>query len=129
MGQYQNHKKGQLMENNGRVDYIEFPVPSYKKMQETKLFYSSVFGWNYKNWGEDYADTHDSGVSSGLNGDTTNKLAHPLAVIHVEKLEAVKQVIVSSGGRISRDIFPFPGGRRFHFIDPAGNELGVWSEK
>jgi predicted enzyme related to lactoylglutathione lyase len=117
------------MINNGRVDYIEFPAPSREKLLKTKSFYSSVFGWNYKDWGEDYSDTHDSGVNSGLNGDMVDKLAHTLAVIHVEKLEAAKEAIVSAGGQISRDIFLFPGGRRFHFIDPAGNEVGVWSEK
>ena len=112
-----------------RIDFIEFPVKSLEDLSKTKSFYSSVFGWSYKDWGDDYSDTKDSNVGSGLNADPSHKSEHPLAVIYVDTIEITKVAIVSACGRITRDIFSFPGGRRFHFIDPTGNELAVWSDK
>jgi predicted enzyme related to lactoylglutathione lyase len=66
---------------------------------------------------------------SGLNGDPSQVPSHPLAIIIVQDIEAKRNEIISAGGRITRDIFSFPGGRRFHFTDPIGNELGVCSDK
>jgi predicted enzyme related to lactoylglutathione lyase len=110
-------------------DFIEFPVKSVSDLEKTKSFYSSVFKWSYKDWGDDYSDTKDSGLGSGLNSDSTHKSKYPLAVIYEENIEMSKESVVSAGGIITRDIFSFPGGRRFHFTDPAGNELAVWSDK
>ena len=114
---------------NAHFDFIEFPAKSLDDLLKTKSFYSSVFGWIYKDWGDDYSDTKDSGVGSGLNADPSHKSAHPIAVIYVEAIEESKKAVVAAGGRITRDIFSFPGGRRFHFTDPTGNELAVWSDK
>ena len=111
------------------IDFIEFPIKSIDNLAKTKSFYSSVFGWSYTDWGDDYSDTKDSGVGSGLNADPSHRSKHPLAVIYVNSIEKSKEAVVSAGGQITRDIFSFPGGRRFHFIDPAGSELAVWSDK
>src|SRR5690242_17275747 len=105
--------------NDRRIDYIELPA---KNFAATKKFYAGVFGWAYQDWGDAYADTKDSGVGSGLNAEAPDGAA-PLVVLYAVELEATRARIVAAGGTIVRDIFDFPGGRRFHFRDPAGNEL------
>jgi len=111
------------------IDFIEFPAENVKSLNQTKGFYNKVFGWSYKVWGDDYSDTSSSGVNSGLNADPSHRPSHPLAVIYTEDLEGIREQIIASRGLITREIFSFPGGRRFHFTDPAGNELAVWSDK
>ena len=112
-----------------RIDYVEFPTASNESHAATKQFYGTVFGWSYQSWGDDYSDTKDSGINSGINGSREHQTAKPLVVLFCPDLEAVRARVIKAGGRISRDIFPFPGGRRFHYVDPSGNELGVWSDK
>lgn len=111
------------------IDFIEFPAPDASTLGRAKAFYQTVFGWSYKDWGEDYCDTADSGVGNGINADPSHRPQHPLAVVYVADLEAARARVLSAKGDITRDIFSFPGGRRFHFTDPAGNELAVWSDK
>lgn len=115
-------------EQTNRVDFVELPANTAADLQRAKAFYSTVFGWSYKNWGDDYSDTHDSGVGTGINADPEHRPAHPLVVIHAADLASARERVLAAKGRITRDIFAFPGGRRFHFVDPAGNELAVWSE-
>lgn len=110
-------------------DFIEFPAENSEYLNKSKDFYSRIFGWSYKDWGDDYADTQSSGLSSGINADPSHRSRHPLAVIYTLDLEKIREKVVESGGAITRDIFSFPGGRRFHFTDPAGNELALWSDK
>jgi predicted enzyme related to lactoylglutathione lyase len=112
---------------NSRVDYIEFPAKSADELVATKQFYGAVFGWLYKDWGDDYSDTQSSGVGTGINADVSHKPQHPLVVIYTDSLEESRAKVLAAQGTITRDIFSFPGGRRFHFVDPAGNELAVWS--
>ena len=114
---------------DAKINYIEFPVKTNEDLQKTKSFYTKVFGWEYQDWGEDYSDTKDSGLGSGLNVDKSHKTKQPLAVIYVVNIETKKDEVIKAGGKIEKDIFPFPGGRRFHFVDPAGNELAVWSDR
>jgi len=109
-----------------RIDYVEFPSEP-EALARTKEFFGHVFGWSYEDRGADYADTPDSGVASGLNADASHRTKRPLAVVFVTDLEATQARILAAGGRITREIFSFPGGRRFHFKDPAGNELAAWS--
>jgi len=111
-----------------RIDYVEFPTASPASHAATKIFYGDVFGWSYQSWGDDYSDTKDSGIASGINGSSEHQTAKPLVVLFAPDLEAVRERIIRAGGKISRDIFAFPGGRRFHYVDPSGNELGVWSD-
>ena len=119
--------KSESREN--RIDYIEFPTASNASHAATKKFYGEVFGWSYQSWGDDYSDTKDSGVASGINAAAGHCPRAPLVVLFSSNLEAVRERVIKAGGRISRDIFAFPGGRRFHYVDPSGNELGVWSDK
>lgn len=112
-----------------QFDFIELPVKNAEELKSTQLFFSNVFGWSYKDWGDDYADTQNSGINSGINADPENRPAHSLAVIYTDDLEAMRNKIVAAGGTITKEIFSFPGGRRFHFKDPADNELAVWSDQ
>jgi predicted enzyme related to lactoylglutathione lyase len=114
---------------NNRIDYIEFPVSSAEALAQTKRFYGKVFGWEYKDWGPAYADTHNSGVTSGIAVDEVDRQHRPLAVIFSKDLENSRAGVVAAGATLTKDIFAFPGGRRFQFRDPAGNELAVWSDQ
>jgi predicted enzyme related to lactoylglutathione lyase len=110
-----------------RIDYVE--LPSVTAHELTRGFYAKAFGWQFTDFGPDYAATTSGDVDLGLNGQPDEALAAPLPVIRVDDLEAVLDAVASAGGVISRSIFAFPGGRRFHFIDPSGSELAVWSER
>jgi uncharacterized protein len=110
------------------IDFIEFPAQGMEAFVQTKGFYADIFGWTYKDWGDDYADTQNSGIASGLNADAEHRPKHPLAVIYTTALEPTLEKIRAKGGKITKAVFSFPGGRRFHFVDPAGNELAVWSD-
>jgi predicted enzyme related to lactoylglutathione lyase len=112
-----------------RIDFIELPAKSTDELARAKQFFAQVFRWSYQDWGDDYADTTSSGVGSGINADPDHRPRYPLPVIYAEELEQTRRKIVAANGKITRDIFPFPGGRRFHFQDPSGNELAVWSDK
>ena len=111
---------------HNRIDFVEFPAPDREALRQAQEFYTRTFGWRYQKWGEDYIDTADSGVGSGLASDEPTSA--PLAVVYVVDLEHMREEVERNGGVIVRDIFSFPGGRRFHFKAPAGNELAAWSE-
>lgn len=115
------------MPTHNKIDLIEFPVKSADELQQTKAFFSQVFGWEYKDWSPEYSDTTESGTSSGVNADKGASM--PLTVIYSSDLEATKKLVVENGGKIIVGTYDFPGGRRFHFIEPNGNELAVWSEQ
>lgn len=112
-----------------KIDLIEFPAESIKDISAAKNFYANVFGWNFQDLDEDYIDTKSSGVACGFNADPSHRPSKPLVVVYSEDIESSKQKVVSSGGKITKDIFSFPGGKRFHFTDLAGNELAAWSDK
>lgn len=106
------------------IDYLE--LPSVTAHELTRAFYAKAFGWTFADYGPDYAATGDSPVNIGLNGQPEDALSAPLPVIRVEDLDAAFEAVVASGGLVAKAIFAFPGGKRFHFIDPSGNELAVW---
>ncbi len=110
------------------IDFIEFPARP-EDLQESKRFYREVFGWSYKDWGDDYSDTQGSGLASGLNADASHRPSHALAVIYTAELEVTLEKVRAQNCKITKEIFSFPGGRRFHFLDPSGNELAVWSDR
>ncbi|GAA5090519.1 VOC family protein [Microbacterium yannicii] len=116
------------MPENNRIDLVELPAADPAALTAAREFYESAFGWTFTSYGDGYADTSDSGVAFGLNGsaDSTQQAA-ALPVLFVDDLEAARARVAESGGTIRHDIYGFPGGRRFHFVDPAGNELAVWS--
>lgn len=113
---------------SGTIDFVEFPAKDVSAVASIKQFYSGVFGWDFKDWGADYIDTVDSGLPCGFNADPTHRPRMPLAVIYTKNISSSRDQIAKAGGKITRDIFCFPGGRRFHFTDPCGNELAVWSD-
>ncbi|MCA1653146.1 MAG: VOC family protein [Sphingomicrobium sp.] len=107
-----------------RIDYVE--LPSVTAHELTRAFYAKAFDWAFTDYGPGYAATSNGAVDVGLNGQRDDALSAPLPVIRVDDLEAAFDAVTKAGGVIARPIFAFPGGRRFHFIDPAGSELAVW---
>ena len=108
------------------IDYVEFCAPD---LAVVKKFYAAVFGWAFTNWGDDYCDFQGAGLGGGFRKGQTPAVGGTLVVIYAAELEGAQQRVEAAGGNISKAIFSFPGGRRFHYIDPSGNELGVWSDK
>ncbi|MBR0551240.1 VOC family protein [Stakelama marina] len=106
-----------------RLNYVELPV---RDVPGLKQFYETAFGWSLAEFGPDYAATVTDDVDLGLNGDTGQWTAQLLPVIEVDDIEAALEQVTRAGGTITLPIFSFPGGRRFHFRDPHGHELGVW---
>ena len=111
------------------VDFVYVPAGFDPDDSYAKAFFAAVFGWSFQDYGPDYADITNAGLGSGINADAEHRPAHALAVVYTAELEAARARVVEAGGTITRDIFAFPGGRRFHFQDPAGNELAVWSDQ
>ena len=112
-----------------KLDYVEFPSSDLIK---TKEFFTNAFGWSFDDFGTDYSAFMNQGLNGGfyksdLKAKTSNGSA--LLVFYSENLEETQQKIKTSGGKTVKDIFSFPGGRRFHFIEPSGNEFAVWSDK
>jgi predicted enzyme related to lactoylglutathione lyase len=107
-----------------RPNFIELPTTDIKK---AKAFYEAVFGWSLAEFGPTYACTMTGDVDIGLQADAAEASQSPLAVICVDDLEAVLAAVIKAGASIVRPIFAFPGGRRFQFRDPSGNELAVMS--
>ena len=105
-----------------RINYVELPVAD---VGASKGFYEAAFGWRMTDFGPTYAATTDGDMDIGLQGDAAEATRAPLVVIAVEGLEAWPAKVEAAGGTVVRPIFAFPGGRRFHFTDPSGNELAV----
>lgn len=116
-----------MHKQNNHIDYIEFPTSSVDNLKQTRDFFSTVFGWSYAMYGEDYADTGDSGVYSGVNAENPTTAA--LVIIYSSNLAESLEKVKKAGGTITKDIYPFPGGSRFHFREPSGTEMAVWSDK
>jgi hypothetical protein len=110
-----------------RIDYVELPSATAHEL--ARAFYAKAFGWEFTNYGPTYSATTNGVTDVGLQGDPADALSAPLPVIRAEDLDAVFEAVTKAGGVIAKPIFTFPGGRRFHFIDPGGNELAVWSER
>ncbi len=113
-------------EQDRRVDYIEFPTTN---IEETKRFYTVVFGWEFTDYGPEYTSFTDGRLGGGFALAPAVTAGGPLVVLYATNLEEIEASIRQSGGRIVRDPFEFPGGRRLHFTDPSGNELAVWSDR
>jgi predicted enzyme related to lactoylglutathione lyase len=107
-----------------RIDYLEFAVAS---IETATSFYGQAFGWTFQAYGPDYCEFRDGRLTGGFYHGTPQP-GGALIVLYSTDLESTQTSIETAGGRISRAIFDFPGGRRFHFIDPNGYELAVWTE-
>jgi uncharacterized protein len=110
------------MRQDGKLDYLELPGGG---LPSQKAFYASAFGWRFVDYGPDYA-AFDEGLEGGFYAGGAGAAALP--VLFSTDLEATLAKVQGAGAEITRPIFPFPGGRRFHFRDPAGNELAVWGD-
>lgn len=109
-----------------RIDYVEIPVTD---IGAAKRFYGQVFGWKFQDWGPDYASFDDGQLEGGFRKESEVKAGGVLVIMYSTELEATRSAVIGANGRLVRDIFEFPGGRRFHFADPSGNELAVWSKR
>jgi hypothetical protein len=107
------------------IDYIEFAATD---IEATKAFFASVFGWRFTDYGPDYTSFEDGRLTGGFEKTDAVAPGGPLVVIYSAELESLERAVPEAGGTITRPTFEFPGGRRFHFRDPNGNELAVWSE-
>ena len=106
------------------IDYVELPGG---ELPATKEFYASAFGWSFTDFGPEYASMDGAGLAGGFSAGTPAGTP-PLIILKSSDLEATLASVESAGAEIVEPIFEFPGGRRFHFCDPAGNVLGVWAE-
>ncbi len=107
-----------------RISYVELPVSAIGPVRD---FYAGAFGFAFVDYGPDYAGMETGDVDIGLNATTDQSIAAVLPIVQVDDLEETLEKVVASGGTITVPIFAFPGGRRFHFSDPAGNVLGVFT--
>ncbi|GAA1773829.1 VOC family protein [Nocardioides hankookensis] len=110
------------------IDYVELSVG--RSMAETRAFYEQAFGWAFNDYGPEYAGIRggdDGGEVGGLSSATHAAVGGPLVLLYSEDLDATVAAVRAAGGTVVEEPYEFPGGRRFHFADPAGNELGVWS--
>jgi predicted enzyme related to lactoylglutathione lyase len=118
------------MNTHHHINYIEFAA---QNLPATKAFFSQVFGWTFVDYGPEYASfsRNGSGVDGGFYAaplQSRTATGGALIVIYSADLEASLQAVAAAGGQITKPIFSFPGGRRFEFSEPSGNELAVWSE-
>lgn len=114
---------------SGHIDFVELPASGVEALERSKAFFQSTFGWTFQDYGPDYADIGGAGVSGGINADPDHRPAAPLVVVYADDLDATRARVIAAGGVIVRDTFSFPGGRRFHFEEPSGSVMAVWSEK
>jgi predicted enzyme related to lactoylglutathione lyase len=113
------------MHTHHAIDYIEFTVSD---LVAAKTFYGAAFGWRFNDYGPEYAGIQgEGGEVGGLHQTSALRKGGPLVVLYSDDLEASLAAVHSAGGRVVKEPFSFPGGRRFHFVDPSGNELAVWS--
>lgn len=116
------------MNQHEKINYVEYPA---KDIAATKQFFETAFGWSFTDYGPEYAAFSNQGLDGGfyqsaLVSNSDNGAA--LMVFYSQNLESTEAKIKKSGAVISKAIFAFPGGRRFHFIEPSGNEFAVWSD-
>ncbi len=117
------------MSNHHKINYVEFPA---KNMYKTKTFFSKAFGWRFQDYGLEYCAFSGAGIDGGFFKSplvTSTENGAVLIVLYSDSLEDSLDIILQAGGGLVKPIFDFPGGRRFHFSDPNGNEFAMWSDK
>ncbi|MFS8185121.1 VOC family protein [Pseudovibrio denitrificans] len=117
------------MTKSGKINYIELPAAD---LEAAKAFYGNALGWKFEDYGPEYAAFNDGDFDGGFyKADMSSSAAGgaALVVLYAEDLEGLQAKLEENGAKICREIFSFPGGRRFHFLDPNNNELAVWSDK
>ncbi|MBN4075089.1 MAG: glyoxalase [SAR86 cluster bacterium] len=116
------------MLNHEKINYVEFASAN---LPETKRFFIDAFDWSFEDFGPDYTAFSNAGLDGGFYKADLSASASKgsaLIIFYSNDLEKTQEKIVNAGGVISKDVFPFPGGRRFEFTEPAGNEFAVWSD-
>jgi hypothetical protein len=116
------------MSYHEKLDYLEYPATD---IEATKIFFSDVFGWQFIDYGPDYTAFDDQGLEGGFyRAELCSRSSRgaALAVFYSDDLEATLARIEQAGGDICKPVFEFPGGRRFHFLEPSGNEFAVWTK-
>ncbi len=116
------------MNQHNKINYLEFPA---QDIPATKHFFETVFGWHFQDFGPNYTTFSNQGIGGGFFKSDQQALTRngsALTVIFSHNLEQTQSKIELAGGKITQAIFEFPGGRRFHFTEPSGNELAVWSD-
>jgi predicted enzyme related to lactoylglutathione lyase len=111
---------------NNHINYVEFKA---KDLDAIKTFYQNAFDWKFTDYGPTYTAFANSGLEGGFELSEETIINGALVVLYHEDLEGILAKVKACKGTISKEIFSFPGGRRFHFVDPSGNELAVWSDK
>ena len=117
------------MPTDRRIDYIELPCSDFDAVQN---FYEDTFGWQFTDYGPQYRAFSDGELDGGFfTSDliSSTKTGAALVILYADDLESTQQRVIENGGTITLEIISFPGGRRFQFADPHGNELGVWSDR
>lgn len=110
--------------NDRKIDNIEFNVSDIAR---SKAFYGAAFGWSFTDYGPNYTEFNDGRLTGGFTTGEPVRPGGPLVILYADDLAQAQARLEAAGARISREVFAFPGGRRFHFIDPDGYELAVWS--
>ena len=116
------------MNEHEKINYLEFPA---KNIDATKRFFTAVFDWSFVDYGPEYSAFSNAGIDGGFfqsDLSVSNENGSALTVFYSQGLEQTQAKIETAGGNIIKPIFSFPGGRRFHFTDPNGNEFAVWSD-
>ena len=116
------------MKAHEKLNYVEFAA---RDLAATKAFFQAVFGWQFVDYGPDYSAFADEGLDGGFyRAEQCNQIAlgGALLVFYSADIEATQAKVSQNGGTINRPLFDFPGGRRFHFVEPSGNEFAVWAE-
>lgn len=109
-----------------RIDYLEFPS---RDGGATRRFFAAAFDWRFVDYGPAYQGIANAGIDAGIQSAAAEATAAPLAIVRVLDLDAAQQRVEQAGGVLTRPQFDFPGGRRFHFREPGGNEMAVWVAK
>ena len=115
------------MPTDQKINYLEFPA---RDLDAVERFYTAAFGWTFTDYGPDYRAFTDGLLDGGFykaDAASSTQTGAVLVILYADKLEQTRAAVLRSGGEVVKEIFKFPGGRRFHFADPNGNELAVWS--
>lgn len=113
------------MSKHHTINYIEFPASN---LAIVRKFYEAAFGWTFTEYGPEYVAFNDGNIDGGFTEGAVAEASGPLVILYSDDLEASLDTVVAAGGMIVKPIYEFPGGKRFHFADPAGNVLAIWSD-
>ncbi len=116
------------MNEHEKINYVEFPASN---LQATKSFFETAFNWSFIDYGPEYTAFSNQGIDGGFFKSplkSSSEHGAALVVLYSQDIEATQKKVEKAGGLIVKPLFSFPGGSRFHFLEPSGNELAVWSD-